>query len=64
MKLSKGWSAYIFPKNNLRYLFAVNGLTKILTDGIIRVEVPEFSRFIERLEEHWEWCKGGGINGQ
>ena len=38
MKLSKGWSAYIFPKNNLRYLLTANGLTNMLTDGTMRVE--------------------------
>lgn len=27
MKLSKGWSAYIFPKNNLRYPLFSKGLT-------------------------------------
>ena len=27
MKLSKGWSAYVFPKNNLRYPLFSKGLT-------------------------------------
>lgn len=30
MKLSKGWSAYIFPKNNLRYHTVIVVLTNSL----------------------------------
>ena len=41
MKLSKGWSAYIFPKNNLRYPSMIDNLSASLLHGIMKkIHIP------------------------
>ena len=42
MKLSKGWSAYIFPKNNLRYLRQIPICKTDYHYGIIEIYEFEF----------------------
>ena len=41
MKLSKGWSAYIFPKNNLRYLDMLKTKQELEVDVTIVTWEPD-----------------------
>ena len=51
MKLSKGWSAYVFPKNNLRYPLFSKGLTSEERISIMEEEYHIPSQIADECEE-------------